>query len=118
MVNLCPLELDRLTHHSIGASYGRIFGRIILPLSLPMIATLGLFQAVGHWNDWFVGAFFVKDPKLQPLQTFLRYALASAGISYTRAYVSDNPELFTQDPRIMAQLKKVPLSLSSKPSSW
>ncbi len=72
-----------------GASYGRIFFRIILPLSIPMITTLGLFQAVGHWNDWFVGSFFIKDPKLWPLQTFLRYAVFSSGFSYvTGSYCS------------------------------
>ena len=58
-----------------GASYGRIFFRIIFPLSIPMISTLGLFQAVWHWNDFFVGSFFIKAPKLWPLQTFLRYAI-------------------------------------------
>ena len=58
-----------------GANYGRIFFRIILPLSMPMLATLGLFQAVWHWNDWFMGAFYTTNPKLRPLQTFLRHVL-------------------------------------------
>ena len=58
-----------------GASYGRIFFRIILPLSMPMLATLGLFQAVWHWNDWFMGAFYTSNPKLRPLQTFVRHVL-------------------------------------------
>jgi putative aldouronate transport system permease protein len=54
-----------------GAGYCRIYFSIILPLSLPLLAALGLFTAVGQWNDWFSGAFFVSDIKLQPLQTYL-----------------------------------------------
>ena len=91
-----------------GASYGKIFFRIILPLSIPMIATLGLFSAVGHWNDWFVGSFFIKDPRLRPLQTFLRFVLSSSGVAYvTSAWASGDPSQYTQDPRIHMQLKKV-----------
>ena len=89
-----------------GASYGRIFLRIIIPLSIPMITTLGLFQAVWHWNDWFVGAFYTKDPKLRPLQTFLRYTQLSIG--YNIGHNAHNyPEQFSQDPRIVLQLRKV-----------
>ena len=55
-----------------GASYAVIFFRIILPLSIPMLAALGLFSAVNHWNDWFTGLFFVQNSKLHPLQTFLQ----------------------------------------------
>ena len=58
-----------------GAGYTRIFATIILPLSLPMLATLGLFSAVSHWNEWFTGVFYVTSPKLRPLQSFLRTAL-------------------------------------------
>ena len=95
-----------------GASYGRIFFRIILPLSIPMIATLGLFQAVWHWNDFFYGTFFIKDQKLRPLQSFLRdavFVIAGGGNrSYILASRAGNPEeYFTQDPRLVAQLKKV-----------
>ncbi len=91
-----------------GASYGRIFFRIILPLSIPMITTLGLFQAVWHWNDWFVGSFFIKKAKLWPLQTFLRFAVVVAGnMSYGLGGAGKNPEEFAQDPRIIAQLIKV-----------
>ncbi len=54
-----------------GAGYCRIYSSVILPLSFPLLAALSLFTAVGHWNDWFTGAFYVNEIKLQPLQTFL-----------------------------------------------
>ena len=54
-----------------GAGYTSIFFRFVLPLSLPMLAALSLFTAVGHWNEWFTGAYFITDLKLHPLQTYL-----------------------------------------------
>jgi putative aldouronate transport system permease protein len=64
-----------------GANYLTIFFRIAMPLSLPMIATMGLFNAVWHWNDWFFGAFYVSEPDLRPLQTFLQEAILEGGLS-------------------------------------
>jgi len=55
-----------------------IFMRIILPLSRPVIAVIGLFTAVGHWNDWFTGAFYVRKAELRPLSTLLQEMLTSA----------------------------------------
>ena len=45
---------------------------MILPLSKPVIATVGLFYAVGHWNDFFSGLFFISDNSKWPLQMVLR----------------------------------------------
>ncbi|OXL83442.1 sugar ABC transporter permease [Paenibacillus sp. SSG-1] len=55
-----------------------IFMRIILPLSKPVIAVIALFNAVGHWNDWFTGAFYVRSAKLRPLSTLLQEMLTRA----------------------------------------
>lgn len=60
-----------------GANYLRIFWQIVLPVSKPMIAALSLFLAVGHWNSYFDGVFFVSNPKLIPLQTYLLRALTN-----------------------------------------
>lgn len=64
-----------------GAHPFRILWSIILPLSKPMLAALGLFTGVMHWNDWFAGAFFVSDQKLIPVQTFLQQLLSAQDIS-------------------------------------
>lgn len=61
-----------------GCSYFGIFFRIILPLSKPVIAVVGLFYAVAQWNDWFTGAFFVTSKDLYPVQTILQHMLVQA----------------------------------------
>lgn len=48
-----------------------ILFKIVLPLSMPIIAVIGLFSAVGFWNEYFSASIYLKDPKLQPLQLYL-----------------------------------------------
>lgn len=54
-----------------GCSNFGVFFRIVLPISGPVVATLGLFTAVTIWNDWFTPAVFISNPDLIPLQTKL-----------------------------------------------
>lgn len=58
-----------------GCSTWGIFFRIILPLSGPVIATLSLLTAVGHWNDWFLPSIYITNENLLPIQTILRQTL-------------------------------------------
>ncbi|REH78563.1 carbohydrate ABC transporter permease [Staphylococcus felis] len=60
-----------------GCNDWQIFWKIILPMSKPVIATITLFNAVSQWNDWFTGAFFVRNPQLKPLATVLQDMLTS-----------------------------------------
>lgn len=55
-----------------GASELRIYARIILPLSLPVLATIGLFQTLRYWNDWYTSMIFISNNKLVSLQ-YLMY---------------------------------------------
>lgn len=54
-----------------GANDLTIFFRIVLPLFKAGLATIGLFNVVGRWNDWFTGMLYIENPKLIPLQTML-----------------------------------------------
>lgn len=54
-----------------GASERRIFFQMILPLSTPALATLGLFIAFNYWNEWFNALLFIDNDKLVPLQLLL-----------------------------------------------
>jgi putative aldouronate transport system permease protein len=55
-----------------GAGELKILARIMLPLCLPSIATLALFSAVGHWNEWSRALYFINSPEKEPLQMILR----------------------------------------------
>lgn len=62
-----------------GAHDFKIFLRIVVPLSKPVLATIALFTGVWHWNDYFFGVIFVNKTDLQPIQTFLYKIIAEAG---------------------------------------
>lgn len=64
-----------------GAGHFTILVKIVLPLSIPTLAALSLFTAVGQWNDWFSGAFYVENLKLMPLQTYLQRILSADSIN-------------------------------------
>ena len=55
-----------------GANDILIFFRIILPMSIPVIATMTLFYAVQHWNSFFPALIYLPNPDLHPLQLILR----------------------------------------------
>ena len=55
-----------------GSSYFATFLRIVLPISLPVIATVSLFSFVGNWNSWFDGLLYTTKIENYPLQTYLQ----------------------------------------------
>ena len=54
-----------------GAGEFKTFFRIVLPLSKPGLATIGLFTTIAYWNDWFLGMLYIVDQKKYPVQTLL-----------------------------------------------
>lgn len=100
-----------------GASNFRVFVSIILPLSMPVLATIALFQGVFHWNDWFTGTYFVTEESLRPVQTLLNEllteseALANAaqrasqtGTTVSTGMISVTPESLRMATLIVATL--------------
>lgn len=69
-----PRELEEAAEID-GCSNGKLFVRIILPLSAPIIAVMGLFYGVGHWNSYFGALIFLSDRDWFPLQLILREIL-------------------------------------------
>ena len=55
-----------------GANEIIILFKIYVPIALPIIATITLFYAVGHWNSWYTPMLFINDAQLQPLPLVLR----------------------------------------------
>ncbi|MDR2043986.1 MAG: carbohydrate ABC transporter permease [Clostridium sp.] len=54
-----------------GCGEYRTLFQIVLPLSLPAVATIGLLNALGYWNDWFTALLYINNPNLMPLQFLL-----------------------------------------------
>ncbi|SDX74552.1 carbohydrate ABC transporter permease [Paenibacillus sp. CF384] len=62
-----------------GAGDFTIFMRLILPMTTPALATIGLFIALGYWNEWYNAMLFLSpDMKYRPLQLFLYNVITSA----------------------------------------
>jgi putative aldouronate transport system permease protein len=64
-----------------GASNFTILFRIILPLSGPVLATIGLFYAVYYWNDYFHPMLYINSSSLKPLQLYLQDIVMNADTS-------------------------------------
>ena len=60
-----------------GAGDFRIFVRLILPLSKPVVATIGLFTALSYWNDWYMCMLFIDESELMNLQYLLYQLIGS-----------------------------------------
>ncbi len=58
-----------------GASELRIFLRIVLPVSTPVLATISLFYVLGYWNEWFLSLMYIDDQRLIKLQYLLMQIL-------------------------------------------
>lgn len=68
-----------------GAGELRIFIRIVLPLSMPVMATVALFQTLTYWNDWFLSLVFITNDNNISVQYLLYKMLANI------QYLSSNP---------------------------
>ncbi|MFC5470569.1 carbohydrate ABC transporter permease [Cohnella suwonensis] len=68
-----------------GAGEMRIFFRIVLPLSLPVMATIGLFYTLGYWNNWFNSMVFINDDKLINLQYLMYKAMVNLQVLFANA---------------------------------
>jgi putative aldouronate transport system permease protein len=83
--------------HIDGCSDLRFFLQIAIPLSMPIVAVMGLFYTVSHWNAYFNALIYLKDYELQPLQIILRNILISNEVS----------EMFVEEVHDLAQQQRV-----------
>lgn len=68
-----------------GAGQFRIWAQIVLPISKPVMATIGMFAAFGYWNDWFQASLYLDNKNLQTLQSLLN------NIQKNIEYLANNP---------------------------
>ncbi|WP_037290464.1 carbohydrate ABC transporter permease [Saccharibacillus sacchari] len=70
-----------------GANDWSIFLRIVLPVSMPVLATIALFHGVYQWNDYFTGMIYINNTDLQPIQTYLYRVVAESSSNQMMAAV-------------------------------
>lgn len=70
-----------------GASHWKTLIRIVVPVSMPVLATVTLFAMVFHWNEWFSGLIYMNSPDKYPLQSYLQTVIVNR--DFSRLTVSD-----------------------------
>jgi len=91
-----PVELEESAKID-GASEIRILAVIVLPVSMPIIATVALWGVVGHWNAWFDCLIYIKDPKKIVLQAVLRKIIYEAAPAYSATDTSESVTNMTSE---------------------
>ena len=93
-----------------GASYLTILSRIIIPVCKPIVATLGLWIAVLHWNAWFDAMIYTPKPALLTLQMYLRNILLQHQVSAVDELLLD-----FQEPVLLESIIAVNIILTIGP---
>ena len=92
-----------------GASPFRILVNVVLPMSMPVIATISLFYAVYHWNEWFYASIYISENDMKPMQIILRGLLNQATMQGI-----DNIS-FMEEPPPAASLRSALIIFSTVP---
>jgi putative aldouronate transport system permease protein len=64
--------------------------KIVMPLSMPVMATMFLFYAVSHWNSFFPALIYLNDKELYPLQIILRNIVVQGDLATQSSYTGDD----------------------------
>lgn len=96
-----------------GASDFYILRKIVLPLSMPIIAVMALFHAVGLWNQYFSALIYLSDRNLYPLQLILREILILNEVGADGAGGTGGS--FVDQIKIAAQIKYAVIIVSALP---
>ncbi len=93
-----------------GASYMKVLIKMILPLSVPIIATIGLFYAVNYWNTYFDALLYIQKPQYYTLQLRLK------GLLFGEDLNNSNANLEGIGTQVMTQsLKMATVAVSTIP---
>lgn len=93
-----------------GAGHFRILFSIVLPLSMPIIATISLFYAVGRWNGFSDAIYYINDPKMYPLQLKLRQLISLNNVDQMMTNLQEE-----QDRVIPEQIKSASIMFATVP---
>lgn len=96
-----------------GATDYKIFFKVVLPLSLPIIAVMALFHAVALWNQYFNALIYLSNDRLYPLQLILRQILVLNEVDTTG--VNGGTESFVEQIKTAALIKYAVIIVSALP---
>jgi putative aldouronate transport system permease protein len=85
-----------------GANDFTVLLRIIIPVSLPAMSTIGLFYAIGFWNEWFRALLFIEKPDLYPLQYIIMAIIRN--LDFTSSMINSNQQVATVVPALSARM--------------
>lgn len=89
-----------------GSGYWRVLFQIIMPLSKPVLATIALFAAVFHWNDYFLPLVYVNDERLRVLQTLIRDMIVDLNLLQTAdEFIAELNEELRQSEEFRAMMR-------------
>ncbi len=91
-----------------GASEGKSFFSIALPLAAPIIAVMALYYGVGHWNSYYAALLYVSDRDLFPLQLVLRNILINNSTALATI------DTFMEDEAVLDAAKRAYVAASMK----
>lgn len=97
-----------------GANAVQYLVKIVLPLSKPVLAVVGLYYMVGHWNDYYSALIYIYDEYKYPLQSVLRELLSSVQILREQADVGDS-ELLKEAMELANTMKYSVIILAALP---
>lgn len=98
-----------------GCTNTRLFFTIVLPLSAPIIAVIGLFYGVAHWNSYFSALIYISKRELFPLQLILREILLLNEMSTEMMKTGEEIEAFAKQARIADMIKYAVIIVSTAP---
>ena len=90
-----------------GAGYWRVLFQIIIPLSKPALATIALFSAVYHWNDFFLPLIYVHDDDKRVLQELIRDLMMDLSLLQTDQFISELTEELRESEQFR-ELMRIP----------
>lgn len=80
-----------------GASEMKIYTKIMIPLSKPVLITIALFSGMGYWNDWTNGMYYITDPKLFTITVYLNNVMNNINLLAQRSSMTEGMSIAELD---------------------
>lgn len=87
-----------------GAGEWRIFFKLVMPLAVPGLATIGLFATLTYWNDWTLPLYFVTEPKMYNLQFLLQSMISNIQMLTENSALMGSTNLLADVPKEGARM--------------